>query len=284
MSQSSRSPQQVDLTKLFTTVTKTLKENQASLNAADDENHNHGDNMVQSFQLISKATREMKGSSPSRQLAHAGEVLAQNAQSGSAQLYAEGLTRAAQQLQGQRAITQENGMLLVQSLMGGGQAAPQGGPSALTGDRAGGGMTDLLGSLLGGQGGQSAGSGDMLGGLLGTLMGGEPAAPQQQQNEPAAGGDMLGGLLGTLLGGGQAPSQQGQQGQTAQAAGGIDLNTLMAAGMAFFQARQKGAAPMQAVIQAVLAGSQMMASPRRAQSGQLVAESLLNSLSNMLAK
>ena len=65
MSQSSKSSQQVDLTKLFTTVTKTLKENQVALNPADEENHNHGDNMVQSFQLITKATREMKGSSPS---------------------------------------------------------------------------------------------------------------------------------------------------------------------------------------------------------------------------
>jgi hypothetical protein len=38
--------QEVDLTKLFTAVTKALKTEQASLNEADTYNHDHGDNMV----------------------------------------------------------------------------------------------------------------------------------------------------------------------------------------------------------------------------------------------
>jgi hypothetical protein len=36
---------QVDLVRVFNAVTSTLKENQPALNAADEYNHNHGDNM-----------------------------------------------------------------------------------------------------------------------------------------------------------------------------------------------------------------------------------------------
>ena len=37
---------EVDLASLFSAVTKTLQENQASLNDAGEYNHDHGDNMV----------------------------------------------------------------------------------------------------------------------------------------------------------------------------------------------------------------------------------------------
>jgi hypothetical protein len=52
--------------------------------------------------------------------------------------------------------------------------------------------------------------------------------------------------------------------------------------MTFIQARQQGAEPLQAVVQAVMAGSQMNSSTHRAQSGQMVAETLLNTLGSML--
>lgn len=39
----------VDLVRLFNSVTTTLKKNQPSLNAADEFNHNQGDNMVETF-------------------------------------------------------------------------------------------------------------------------------------------------------------------------------------------------------------------------------------------
>src|SRR5512133_721822 len=138
---STKKAAQVDLAKLFTTVTRELKHNQQMLNEADQYNHNHGDNMVQNFEVITRAMRETKGGTPSEQLAHASQVLGQQAQSGSAQLYSEGLGKAAEQLRGQPLVTPENAMLLIQAMMGVN--------SAQTNNQAGG--TDLLGSLLGSQ-------------------------------------------------------------------------------------------------------------------------------------
>jgi hypothetical protein len=118
---------------------KTLAANRATLNQADLENQNHGDNMVQAFKMISQAMASQRGAAPSDQLRYASEYLSQNANSGSAQVYAQGLAQAAQQFQGQQAITPDNAMLLLQSLLGGGQQS-----SSQSG-------ADLLGSLLGGQ-------------------------------------------------------------------------------------------------------------------------------------
>ncbi len=128
----------MDLSALFNVATQALTANQASLNQADAENQNHGDNMVQVFSMITQALAGQQGATPSSQLQHASDYLAQNGTSGSAQVYAQGLAQAAQQLQGQAAVTPENAMTLIQSLFGGGQqAAPQAGG-------------DLLGALLGG--------------------------------------------------------------------------------------------------------------------------------------
>ena len=54
----------VDLTKIFQSVTQTLAQNQQALNDADDRNHDHGTNMVQTFQTITGALQKKTGSSP----------------------------------------------------------------------------------------------------------------------------------------------------------------------------------------------------------------------------
>ena len=129
-----------DLSALFNVAARTLAANRTNLNQADIENQNHGDNMVQAFKMISKAMASQRGAAPADQLQYASEYLSQNANSGSAHVYAQGLAQAAQQFQGQQAITPDNAMLLLQSLLGGGQSqtSPQG-------------RADPLGSLLGGQ-------------------------------------------------------------------------------------------------------------------------------------
>ncbi len=282
---------QVDLARLFSTVTTTLKENQQSLNAADDYNHNHGDNMVQNFQTITRAVRAKKDSPPAEQLAYASQALRQRSQSGSAQLYSQGLSQAAERFQGKPAITQDDAMLLVQALMGGQTSQQQSQSSG----------ADLLSSLLGGPSqsqGQASGA-DLLSSLMGSptpsqdqspgadlldsLLGGQTS---QQQSQPA-GGDLLGGLLGAFMGGAPAggPAQSAGQFSQSSAAqgGGIDLNTLLTAGMAFFKARQQGAEPLAALVQAVMAGSQMQNSVHHSQSGQLVAQTLLSTLGKMLS-
>jgi hypothetical protein len=98
MNNTSQQPKQgLDLSALFNVATQALVANQSSLNQADTENQNHGDNMVQAFNMISQAMASQRGASPSQQLSHASEYLAQNATSGSGQIYAQGLAEAAQQ-------------------------------------------------------------------------------------------------------------------------------------------------------------------------------------------
>jgi hypothetical protein len=209
----SRSPKRgTDLSALFNVAAQALAANQSSLNQADAENQNHGDNMVQAFNMISQAMASQRGAPPAQQLSHASEVLAQNATSGSGQIYAQGLAQAAQQFQGQSAVTPDNAMMLVQSLLGGGQqSAPQGG-------------ADLLGSLLGGQ--------------------------QSQFNS------------------GAQPE-------------GLDLGALLSAGMTFMSAKQQGQGNVEAVLSALMSAGPMAQKPHRQQSGQLVANALLQAVAGM---
>ncbi|MCX6001251.1 MAG: hypothetical protein NTY79_01740 [Chloroflexi bacterium] len=173
----------LDLAKLFQSVTGTLADNRQQLNEADTNNHDHGDNMVDTFEVITQAMREKKGADPADQLEYAAQMLRQR-KSGSSQLYVKGLEQASQQYQGQQ-VTPANAMTLIQTLLGGGQA-PQAQQQA-------GGLGGMLGSLLGGSGGQES-----------------QAQPQQQ-------GGVIGNVLGSLLGG-----SGGQQGQQANDGFGLD--------------------------------------------------------------
>ena len=197
-----------DLSAMFNVAAKTLAANRSQLNQADVENQNHGDNMVQAFKMISQAMASQRGAPPSQQLRYAGDYLSQNANSGSAQVYAQGLNQAARQFEGQQAISPDNALLLIQSLLGGGQQASSQ-PGA-----------DLLGSLLGGQ-----------------------QVPQQTQ--------------------------------------GIDLNALLSAGLTFMSAKQQGQDNVQAALTALMASGPMAQRPHRQQSGQLVANALLQAIAGM---
>ncbi len=303
---------ETQLSNLFQTVGRVLKENQESLNAADELNHNHGDNMVANFRIISRALTETEGETPSKQLDFASQKLKKKAQSGSAQMYAEGLARAANQLQGQDAITSKNAMSLVQSLLGGGATAEME-PAAQDDLMAGilGSLTnssfsttqstqqiesapqdqlgELLGSLLGGaaspqQSEHSAGTGssDLLSGLMGSLLGGSTQYPAPEQSPIPQTSDPLSSLMGALMGGNtsQPSASHSSEGQSE---GGLNLNTLFTAGLAYLQANQQGASTGEALVQAVLAGSHMNTSPHHSQSGHMVASTLISTLGNMLS-
>ena len=217
-------PGGMDLSSLFNVAAQALAANQSSLNQADTENQNHGDNMVQVFNMISKVMANQKDASPSQQLDSASQYLAQNGKSGSAQVYSQGLAEAATQFQGQSAVTPDNAMTLIQSLLGGGQPASQG--------------SDMLSSLL--------------------------SAVQQSQS-PEQAGD----LLGSLLGGSSAPQGDGQQDN------GIDLGDILNAGMSFMNAKQQGQDNLQAGLTALMSAGPMAQKPHRQQSGQVVANALL---------
>lgn len=220
----------MDLSSLFNVAAQALAANQSSLNQADTENQNHGDNMVQAFNMISQVLANQQGASPSQQLNTASQYLAQNGTSGSAHVYSQGLAQAAQQLQGQSAVTPDNAMTLIQSLLGGEQSAPS---------QSG----DLLGSLLGG--GQSSSQGA--------------------------------NLLGSLLGGQSAP--QGQGGGQQQ--DGIDLGDVLNAGITFMNAKQQGQDNLQAALTALMSAGPMAQKPYRQQSGQVVANALLQAIAGM---
>jgi hypothetical protein len=138
--------QSVDLAKLFGAVAKTLVQNQDALNQADTYNHDHGDNMVEIFEVITQAMKDKRTASPADQLEYASQLLRTKSQSGSAKLYAEGLSDASTQLQGKKTVTANTAMTLIQALLGAGNQVPA---SSLPSSTSTGGG-DLLGSLLGG--------------------------------------------------------------------------------------------------------------------------------------
>ncbi|MEN8240926.1 MAG: hypothetical protein ABFS17_03305 [Chloroflexota bacterium] len=145
--------QQLNLLSMFQTVSGALSENQASLNKADSHNGDHGDNMVQIFNLVTQAVGDKSKASPADQLLNAGELLMKQ-KSGSAQVYSKGLLEAADTFQ-DKSITTDTVMTLVQTLLGGGNAAQTSQDSPIAG---------MLGGLLGGDAEGDAGldAGDLL--------------------------------------------------------------------------------------------------------------------------
>ena len=235
----------IDLAKLFGTVAKTMAQNQSTLNTADDYNHNHGDNMVEVFDVITKAMKEKSTATPAQQLAYASQLLQQKTNSGSGKLYAENLKDASAKLGNVKKVTPDNAMTLIQTLLGASDTVPTQNQSQ------GGGLAgDLLGSLLAGATGTTSGQ------------------------QTGAGGDLLGSLLGGLTGATTGGAQSGQQGQ-------IDIGTLLNAGMAFAQAKKSGKSNLDAILNAVVSSSKMNSTPARSQSGALVANALLQALSKM---
>jgi hypothetical protein len=136
----------VDLVKLFSTVAETLAENQASLNQADEYNQDHGDHMVDIFNMITGAVKEAPQNDLSKGLATASKLLTEKP-SGSAAMYAKGLAQAAETFQGQD--LDANSLLpLLQTLLGGGEASVSQGA---------GGLLDSLVGSLGGEDGLDLG-------------------------------------------------------------------------------------------------------------------------------
>lgn len=145
---SNKQAKNINLAKLFGAVANSLGEQRETLNQADTYNNDHGDHMVEIFEVVTQAVKEKRNATPADQLAYASEILRRR-QSGSAQVYANGFAQAAQQFQGQ-AVTTDNAGMLLQSLLGGGQT-----PSAAS-QQAGGSGGDMLGALLGGLTGQTS--------------------------------------------------------------------------------------------------------------------------------
>jgi len=135
----------IDLATLFGSITKQLAQNKESLNEADSYNHNHGDNMVQIFNLVQNAIAQRSEKPVEDQLAYASKVVKEKTNSGSANLYAQGLEKAARNLSGQD-LYEKTISVLLQSLLGVEQPEPK--PQTQS--------DNILGSLLSGLAGQSS--------------------------------------------------------------------------------------------------------------------------------
>lgn len=106
----------MDLSTIFKSVTEQLASQQSTLNEADTYNHDHGDHMVQIFNLVQKAVAQKAEQPVADQLKYASQVVEKQADSGSAKLYAQGLSNAAKNFSG--ADLQSNTLgLLVKSLL-----------------------------------------------------------------------------------------------------------------------------------------------------------------------
>lgn len=242
--------QDLDLSTIFKAVTGTLSENKTDLNQADEYNHNHGDNMVEIFDLIQKSVSQKQAFSPSTQLDYASKQLKAKATSGSAAAYAQNLALASKTLKGKQLSSDTVGTL-IQSLMGIGKTSVKETSSS---------GTDLLGSLLGGLGGS------------------------QQTQTPNQSGDLLGSLLSGISGSGQENSStdmvgsliSGLTGQDSQNANGLDMGDLLKAGMAFYGAKQKGGSNLEAIMSALSGSSTLGQSSHRKKSGALVVDTIMN--------
>ena len=132
----------MDLSTIFNTVTTQLADQQTALNQADEHNHDHGDHMVQIFNLIQGAVSQKENLPVPEQLKFASQVVAKEADSGSAKLYAQGLANAAKTFS-DKDLQPDTLGLLIKSLMNV-EDPPQEQPKP-----------SLLKSLLSGLGGKS---------------------------------------------------------------------------------------------------------------------------------
>ena len=242
--------EQIDLLSLFGQATKSLKKSQTTLNQADTYNHDHGDHMVEIFDVITQAMKAKKNAEPADQLEYAAQLLRQKTSSGSTTVYANGLEQAAKQVLGKE-LNIGTIMSIITALMGSKQPSGQ------------------------------AGGSDALGSLLGQLLGGGASTATGSRSTQPAGGDALGDLMGTLLGGSGNTSGSNAGSGSGQ---GIDLSDLLSAGMGYMSAKQSGKSDLEAITGALLKDSTMAESPHRAQSGEVVTNALLKALTKMIQK
>ena len=237
--------EQIDLASLFGQATKSLKKSQTTLNQADTLNHDHGDHMVEIFDVITQAMKAKKTAEPADQLEYAAQLLRQKTSSGSTAVYASGLEQAAKQILGKE-LNLSTIMAIIQALMGSSQ---------------------------------QSGSSDALGSLLGQLLGGKSTTAAGSTAGQSSGSDALGDLMGSLMGGSGNSSGSSTSSGSGQ---GIDLSDLLGAGMEYMSAKQSGKSDLEALTGALVNGSKMAQTPHRAQSGEVVTNALLGALAKMM--
>lgn len=136
-------PTQKTLAPLFWAVGDALRSSRDELNAADTLNGDHGDHMVQVFEIAAQAAEQLASASPADAMQAAAQQLALQSGNGSAQVYALGLEQVAQQFR-RYGITLDDFLgYLVKAL------ADDGDHGALAGARTGDTLKALVAGLVG---------------------------------------------------------------------------------------------------------------------------------------
>lgn len=278
--------EELNLSTVFEEVTKVLATNRQQLDDADEYNHNHGSNIVHTFNLIQQAIVSKEAEPVSDQLAYASRMLKEKSTGSTAQIYADGLANAAQEFVGKEFNPSTVGTL-VNSLMGMDSGTDRG---------AGDFLSSLLGSLSKPEAEQPQAPAptqptDLFGSLIGSLTGQQQAAPAAAQQPDAS--DFLGGLLGGLTGTSSGSSQTASGGGIGDLVGsllggqssgsqssGLDSKDLLSLGLAYFAAKQSGQSNLQAIMQALAGSSPLGKRQDQQQSGALVINTILNMLGN----
>lgn len=278
--------QELTLSDIFGEITKVLAENRQELDDADSYNHNHGSNIVQTFDLIQKAVASKESEPVSEQLAYASKVLKKQNTGGTAQIYADGLADASRAFVGKE-FNASTASTLINAMMGTQGSSERGGGDILS---------TLLGSLTKPKDQETSHAtaptqpDDLFGSLIGSL-GSQQQAPTTISDQPDA-GDLLGGLLGGLTGssglGSQTASGNGGLGDLAGSLlggqtdakddSGLDASDLISVGMAYFAAKQNGQSGLQAIMQALESASPLGKRQDQQQSGALIINTILNML------
>ena len=229
----------IDLPGMFQAVTDRLSVERGALNEGDPFNHNHGDHMVEIFQVATEAAAAkssgsfggagMTNADLAEAMENAAELLQRRTGNGSAQVYARGLAQLAGQFR-QRGIGLEDLAPYVQRTLQKqvtGADLPEPGPAK---------------------------SSEVLKALLNALAGWEKA----EAVGPAPSGDPANGV--------------------ASGKGSLDLGYLFGVGMSYLQAKQKGGDTLDILTETVVSASPLASVPHRHQSGKIALRALLEAM------
>jgi hypothetical protein len=97
MSDELTAAQASDLARLFRTVQAAMEAQRQAFNQADEFNGNHGDHMVEIFEIAARASEQQGGIELAAAMERAGQWLVTCIDNGSAQVYARGLAALAEQ-------------------------------------------------------------------------------------------------------------------------------------------------------------------------------------------
>lgn len=108
----------VDMVDLFIGAKKDLEKNRGELNNVDKLDGDHGNNMVENFDIITEAMKEKPQSKPSTKLNHASKSLRKRTSEISGLMLSDGLKRAAKKFRGKKTLNREDAVLLTYLLLG----------------------------------------------------------------------------------------------------------------------------------------------------------------------